>query len=220
MRRTIFITAIHVLGSLVTNAQNLSKDLSKLNNAYFDLNKTIHVEFNPDFGNSNVSVHNYKVHMRGIGHYLMSFEGSQILVTPEYKLVLNENLKTILIDSNRSQLTSPFPVQFFDTLIQVYKSHRHEILGDGKEAYTLVPSNSNTEKLRIVFDRSSMLIERIEMNIKPRLDYGSQKAVVTYRYSPLSKPIPPITSYLLSKQNLNQPHPRYGDYRVINQINP
>jgi hypothetical protein len=110
------------------------------------------------------------------------------------------------------------PIQLFDTLVNAYASIRH-FVNDGTEKYELVPATSEVDKIVIVFDSRSKLLQSMHLTSTRNGIRTTMK--VNYSYQDLNRAdIPTIHKYLAFDQDgIAKLKPVYKSYRLINYLN-
>ncbi len=196
----------------------LARDLAAINHAYFDLNKKMTVKAVAKSGSEQITT-DYVAYMKGIDHYYMKSDGTEMLISSSVKVVLNKAMKSVMIESNAINTVADLPIQLFDTLTKLYSSVKHTLLNGGYEQYELEPIVSEVDKIVIVFNGQSKLLRSMRMNAT---GYDGEKSSiqVNYTYEKLKmSDIPPLTKYLVLDQGDARLNASYSSYRLINFLN-
>ncbi|MBO6516567.1 MAG: hypothetical protein JJ975_08450 [Bacteroidia bacterium] len=216
----VLITTWLCLVCLTSFAQaNLAKDLAAVNHAYFQLNKKMTVKAVASNGDQKVET-NYVAYMKNIDHYFMKSEGTEMLISSSVKVVKNEAMNAIMIDSNATNSIDELPIQLFDTLTRLYSSVKHTKLQAGYERYELVPVVERVKKIVVEFNSTTKLLRRMEMQAENETGQASY-LTITYQYHDLvESDIPPITHYLdFDTAGIAQLSAAYKNYKLINFLN-
>lgn len=207
---------IILLFGLEAAGQNFSKDIRELNIAHGNVKKTVTITSRTITDGKVKETRTITINSKSIDEYYLNAEDTKMLIRDGLKIVINEELKVIMIDSNRSSDLANMPMQLFDSMPNYYSSIKHGTRDD-RESYVLTPKVGPTNKIEIYFHRVDMLLTDVLVEVKEAAENISYILHNEYKYSDVSSSdIPMISDFFNSKTN--QPTTQYQDYEIINYL--
>jgi hypothetical protein len=214
-----FIALAFAILFISADGQEFGKDLARINNAYFNLNKNVRITNNIVAANGEKSSQIIQLRMKDIDNYYMVSDDVEFLVTKGIKIALSKTEKAIMIDSSYKSIDNKLPVGLFDTMARMYKEIKLNNLGNGLEEYVLTPIMGDTKIIKIQFKRADFLISKIVVYSYDRNHETNFTMTTSYVYSGYT-PIPEVNYYIIKTgtQNKYALHPRWKAFELLDYL--
>jgi hypothetical protein len=229
--RYIYVWVLVGLVASLTKAQDAKADFKKINAMYYAVTQMqLHFKHELYFDDATKpkEVEN-GVYKRGSGSYYLKQSGSEVVLTKNHVLVIDNDQHTMILDKTnpKTKILNPLNVNL-DSLFKIYSSVKFYKTGSANQwhAYSFTLKEGMYSSIDIVFDPVTYRVKEISNVYRDKMpDENEVMHVATLKTVFVSfdtAPVPAsdfnISNYVVVSDKKLKPISKYNKYKLLTNL--